>query len=436
MTKARIWGMILVCIGAGIVLLVQAFVLRIKPPDAVQDFIGSYYSAHCLLRRCDPYNPNDVLRTFRAEGGERSLSDPVTRDIITRYLYPPSAFAVMVPLSLMPWTTAHISWAVLSSCSLIIAAYLALDLSFQGAPVLGGALIGYLLANSYVIVVLSNPSELVISLCVIGVWCFLRERFVAVGILCMALSLAVKPQIGGLIWLYFLLAGGVFRKRALQTLLVTALMSVPLIVWVWVVAPHWNEELHANLMHFSAKGGITDPGPSSETANELVNLQVIVSRFDDQPFVYNLVSYLLMVPLILSWVAITVGTRVSQAKAMFALAAIAPLSMLPIYHHFYDTKLLLLTVPALSLLWVRRDRVSWIALVLTAGAFFITGDISHRFIVHLVLGWHPLRIGLGEWCTRALVVFPAPLILLFTGTFYLWIYWRASQPQPRTTREA
>lgn len=429
MTKVRIGGLILVSIGAGIVLLIQAFVLAVKAPDAVHDLIGSYYSAQCLVHHYDPYNPNDVLHIFRAEGGEHSLSNPVTRDVITRYLYPPSAFAVMVPLSLLPWSAAHVLWAFLSSGSLIIAAYLAWDLSAQDAPLLAGALIGYLLANSYVVVAISNPSELVIGLCVIGVWCFIRERFVAIGVLCLALSLAIKPQVPILVWLYFLLAGGVFRKRALQTLLVTAVVTAPFILWVWVVVPHWNDELHANLLYFSVHGGITDPGPSSPTANELVDLQVIISRLYDQPVVYNLVSYLVFAPLSLCWFMVSIGKRVSNMKALYALAAIAPLSMLPVYHHFYDTKLLLLTVPALSILWSHRDRIAWTALLLTSGAFLIIGDTSHRFIESLALSLHLVRGELAERCVRALAVLPAPIILLCTGIFYLWIYWRASRPQ-------
>ncbi len=46
-------------------------------------------------------------------------------------------------------------------------------------------------------------------------------RCVWVGILCLAVSLAIKPHDGGLVWLYFILAGGAFRKRALQSLVVT-----------------------------------------------------------------------------------------------------------------------------------------------------------------------------------------------------------------------
>jgi hypothetical protein len=435
MTKVRIGGLILVSIGAGIVLLIQAFVLTVKAPDAVHDLIGSYYSAQCLVHHCDPYNPDDVLHIFRVEGGEHSLSNPVTRDVITRYLYPPSTFVVMVPLSLLPWSAAHVLWAFLSSCSLIVAAYLIWNLSGQDAPLVAGALIGYLLANSYVVVAISNPSELVIGMCVIGAWCFIRDRFVAIGILCMAVSLAIKPQVPILVWLYFLLAGGAFRRRAVQTLVVTAVAVAPFIVWVWVVAPHWNDELHSNLLYFSVHGGITDPGPSSPTANELVDLQVIISRLYDQPMFYNLASYLVFAPLFLGWLVMSIGKRVSNKKALYALAAIAPLSMLPIYHHFYDTKLLLLTVPAMSLLWSHRGRIAWMALLLTAGAFFITGDISHRFLENLALNLNLVHGELAERCVRALAVLPAPIILLFTGCFYLWVYRRASQSDQKMPLE-
>ena len=434
MTKVRIGGLILVSIGAGIVLLIQAFVLTVKAPDAVHDLIGSYYSAQCLVHHCDPYNPDDVLHIFRVEGGEHSLSNPVTRDVITLYLDPPSTFAVMVPLSLLPWSAAHVLWAFLSSCSLIVAAYLIWNLSAQDAPLVAGALIGYLLANSYVVVAISNPSELVIGLCVIGAWCFIRDRFVAIGIcgrpvsrsslkcrsLCGFTScLPAAPFAGGQCkrwwsrqsrWLHSLSGCGSSHRIGMTSSTPTCCTS-----------------------RFMA--GSPHPGPSSPTANELVDLQVIISRLYDQPMFYNLASYLVFAPLFLGWLVMSIGKRVSNKSALYALAAIAPLSMLPIYHHFYDTKLLLLTVPAMSLLWSHRGRIAWTALSLTAGAFFITGDISHRFLENLALNLHLVDGELAERCVRALAVLPAPIILLFTGGFYLWMYWRSSQSDQKMPME-
>jgi len=79
-----------------------------------------------------------------------------------------------------------------------------------------GALIGFFLANCELLIVLGNMAGVAIGLCVVAVWCFLRERYVAAGIFCLAISLAIKPHDSGLVWLYFLLAGGIYRRRALQ----------------------------------------------------------------------------------------------------------------------------------------------------------------------------------------------------------------------------
>ena len=85
---------------------------------------------------------------------------------------------------------------------LITASFLIWNLSANYAPIVCGALIGFLLVNSEVIVVLCNPAGIAISLCVVAVWCFLRERYVPVGILCLAVSLALKPHDVGLVSLF------------------------------------------------------------------------------------------------------------------------------------------------------------------------------------------------------------------------------------------
>jgi cell division protein FtsW (lipid II flippase) len=77
---------------------------------------------------------------------------------------------------------------------------------------------------------------------------FLEERFVWAGILCLAISLAIKLHNAGQVWLYFLLAGGVYWKRALQTLLITAVLGLAAIAWVMPIAPHWMQELHSNII--------------------------------------------------------------------------------------------------------------------------------------------------------------------------------------------
>jgi alpha-1,2-mannosyltransferase len=426
MTRARLDGLCLLSLGAIVVLLLMIFLARAHSSGAFQDFIADYYSSRCLLHHEDPYLETTVLDRYRAEGGERPLAGAGERAIATRYVYPPTAFVLMVPFALLPWGSAHLLWMATSCGLLILASCLAWDLAASHAPVLAGALIGFLLANSEVVVVLCNPSGLAISLCVIAVWCFVRVRFTWLGVVCLALSLAVKPQDAGLVWLYFLLGSAAFRKLALQTLAAVIALSLPFIAWVSEVAPHWWSELRANLAAFSVRGGLNDPGPSSGLAHDLVDLQVIVSRFVDVPRVYNMVSVLIVLPLLVMWIVATVRSRSNDEAVALGIASIALLTLLPVHHHLYDTKLLLLVVPALAMLWLERGRVGRAAMALTLCAFLVTGDLTSTLLLRIVFALPLPADGFGGWFKSSLMVFPAPLMLLATAAFYLAVYWRST----------
>jgi len=321
--------------------------------------------------------------------------------------------------------------------TLVFASFLIWNLCADSAPVVSGALIGFLLANSELLVIVGNAAGITISLCLVAVWCFLRERFVAAGILCLAVSLANKPHDAGLVWLYFLLAGGTYRKRALQTLVITAALSLVGILWVSQVAPHWMQEWHSNVATASAHGNLNDPGPDSLGGHGLVmviSLQSVFGVFWDNPRIYNTASYLVCAPLLLVWAFVAVRSRPTLARACLALAAVAALSMLPVYHRQYDTKLLLLTVPACVMLWAEGGLVGWLALLVNSAGFVLTGDLPWAVLFGILGHVHAPTTALGMQLLIAVQVFPAPLVLLVMGVFYLWVYVRRcrdhTSPQP------
>jgi len=300
---------------------------------------------------------------------------------------------------------------------------------------LAGALIALFLVNSELLVISSNAAGIVVSLCVVAVCCFLTDRFAAVGILCLAISLTIKPQETGLVWLYFLLSGGMYRKRAIQTLLVAVAISLPAVLWIGHIAPHWLQEWQANLGAFSVKGGINDPGPDSSGGHGLamvISLQSLISVLWDDPRIYNPASYLACAPLLLVWAFITLRTRPSLSRAWLAIASIAALSMLPVYHRQYDAKLLLLTVPACVMLWAEGGVIGWLALVVNSAGFLLTGDLTWAILLGLINRLHLSTTGFSGQIFIALQVFPAPIILLVMGVFYLWVYARKA---PRSTAE-
>jgi len=258
MTRAKLDGLCLLLLGS-VVFLLLGFVLERAAPARLVDFRMMYYPARCLIHNCDPYKESEVLRVYQTGGVDRSSDTVTVRQVVTRYVYLPTAFCFTVPFALLPWGPAHMLWMVLTVGSLILGSFLIWNLGATYAPIVSGVLAGFLLANSEVIVITGTAAGIAVSLCIWAVWCFLRDRFVPAGILCLAISLAIKPQDAGLVWLYFLLAGGTYRKRALQTLLATVALSLPTLLWVWYVAPHWVQELHSNMSAFFAHGGINDP---------------------------------------------------------------------------------------------------------------------------------------------------------------------------------
>jgi len=310
---------------------------------------------------------------------------------------------------------------------LLLAATLIWLAAVNRALKLSTVLICLLLSNAELVLGLGNLAGIVVSLCVIAVWCFLEERFVLAGIFCLAVSLALKPHDAGLVWLYFLLAGGVNRKRALQTLGLTAALTLPAILWVSHVAPQWPQELRANLHTLSAHGSVNDPGPDSLTfhsADNVISLQALFSLIRDDPRFYNVASYLACGMLLLAGAIRVLKSPFTEKNAWLALAAISALSMLPVYHRAYDAKLLLLAVPACAMLWGEGKHLGRIAGVMTTAALLSTADVPATILLVLMNSLKVSAASVWGRLSIALVFHCAPLILLATGVFYLWIYLR------------
>jgi Glycosyltransferase family 87 len=409
LTKVQLDGLYFFLIGSAVFVLLGFTLQRTVPlsDQSMGDFRVVYFPARCLVEGYDPYSQASVQDVYR-----ESLPGQTAEPTTSRLIYPPTLFALMAPISLLPWSAACAVWNILTFGSMIFASYLIWSIGNDISPVLAGALIGFLLANSFTLAILTNSSAVATAFCLIGTWCFIKDKNIPLGVLCLAFSLLARPQTGGLIWLYFLLAGGVYRKRALQVLLVVGLLGIPTVLWVWHISPNWLRELKSNLALMSVHGAISDPGPASLGKYNLVvflNLQAVVSEFRDDPHFYNLVSYAIVAPLLVIWGYFSIKAKKTARNLWLGIATITPLSLLPLYHHVYDAKILLLTVPACALLRTEGRKV---LPGLTILAFVLTGDVP------LVI----FRRILQNLQVPVLEVFPIPLTLLALGIGYLWVY--------------
>jgi uncharacterized membrane protein (UPF0136 family) len=431
MTNARRDGLCLLLLGS-LVFLLFGFALEHAAPAAMVDFGVIYYPARCLLQHGDPYNADAISRVYGAQPGDGQWPTEMGRAFVTRNEYPPTAYPILAPLAMLSWEKARNIWLALIAGSLILAAFLIWDICADQAPAIAGAIIGFLLANCVVAMVLGNVAGIVIAFCAIAVWCFFRERFVWAGVLCLAASLALKPHETGFVWLALLLAGGSYRKRALQTLCAVVAIALPSLLWVWSVSPHWAAELHANLAGFLVHGGTSDPGPASAGSHGidmLVNLQAAASLLRDDPRFYLPVAYTVSAALLLGWAFAALRSRPAPDRIWLSLAAISALSQLPVYHHIHDAKLILLAIPACVFLWARGNRLGKLAIWVTVLAVVFTGDLVWTLILALVRQMPPPATWLGGQIVIAIQVLPAPLAILLMGVFYLYVLVRQNKQE-------
>ena len=434
MTGSKRIAVILLCAGFSTVLNLA---LRRSPGGTIHtvDFAEIYYGDRCALQHKDPYDPPTVLAEFLAQGGRfpkpmpgKPISDSrVAQIVLSNSVNLPTSFFVVLPLALLPWSATSFLWVWFSVLLLALSAWLVWDLGAGTAPAIWAWLAGFMLANLHELISTGNVAGAAVGLCIIATWCFLKQRYALAGVVLLAVSLLLKPHDAGFIWLYFLLAGGALRKRALQTLAVTAVLGLCAAVWIARISPHWYPELHRNISFEVARGGIDDPGPTGAHQNTpapVIDLQAAISVFKDDAAFYNPVSYFAIGALILVWILAVLRKRPSPRGAVFALAPVAALTLLPVYHRPYDAKLLLLTLPACAMLWVTKAPRRWIALALTTAAIIITSDIPLAIDVAIGQSLSLSTSTLAGKIATVLLLRPAPIILLALGCFYLWVYMR------------
>ena len=426
----RVLPIVLILLSSGISVLLGLLVNRASPAGT-ENYRAVYYGARCLIHGTDPYQPGEFLRIYNAESG-KAPTDPLKKFLFLRAatvcVNLPTTLFLVAALAMLPWGPSHVLWLALIAVSLTVAAFLAFDVAKAYAPRVSLFLICILLANSEVLFAVGNTAGLAVSLCVIAVWCFLKKRYEWLGVLGLSLSLALKPHDSGFVWLLLLVAGSALRKRALQSIAITALLAAPALLWVSHVAPNWPRELAVNLAQTSAPGDISDPGPRSisrsGSADVIIDLQTILSLFRDDPKVYNFAAFAICALLLCILLIGALRRSNTQSGIWFGLAAIAALSMLPSYHRPYDAKLLLLAIPASAMLWARGGHYARLTVVLTGLAITLTGDIPLAVISMLTRNMDVTQMGVAAKISTIWLLRPAPLALLGTAIFYSWFYLR------------
>jgi hypothetical protein len=423
--RARADGFLLFCIGM-LLFLAMGFLMLAAQRGPGLDFQHSYISPRCLLEHRDPYKLADMLLVYQEHGGKippACCGDTESLLVEMHYAYLPTIFAVTGLVAVFPIAAAFWIWTALAAGSFLIAAALIWEVGSSYSPRLTGALLCLFLLNSGTLICTGNPASLALSLGVIGAACILRERAVVPGLICLAAGLAMKPQNSGFIWLALVLLGGTSRKRALQSLGVLFVISLPWLVRTWQVAPQWPSEFRANVAALLGQGAVNDPGPAAVLKRgtlTFTNLQSVLSLIHDDPRFYNSASFAIGALLLGILVFLIVRFKASAESRWILIASFSALTLLPVYHRQYDSKLLILTIPACALLWSRKDRLGKFALLVTCLGLLAASDLVWAIYITLTADLHLTGITQRLYFLSRAV--PVPCTIALVAVFYAFAF--------------
>lgn len=379
------------------------------------DFTMLWAAARCLWVGADPYRHAELLDVaLRAGMPRHAWINPV------QYLslYPPTTYLALAPLGALPWVAAKWAWAglnVLAVAAIVVGLRRCVDAARhrRGAGAIGlpWVLTPVLLwAPAHACLLLGNLSVVCAAAAVWACGPSGRSHPRLTAVL-LGVATAVKPQLIGPLALAWML---VWRdRRAAVWLVATGLLfSLVAVGYLFALAPDWIANLRANLDTFTA-GGTADPTAENLNAFTMIDLAPLLHLFLGHRGWVQAVVWLVT----LSAVAAAAYAwarrpdRRDPLPVLQFLSVIATVTLLPVYHRFYDATLLLVPVAAALSLVAGSGAISpgrpgrrlaraglWLGL----GVFLVPGSALLYVAFHRV-GWLPQSWLEPPW-TRALLL--------------------------------
>jgi hypothetical protein len=177
----------------------------------------------------------------------------------------------------------------------------------------------------------------------------------------------------------------------------------------------WASTLRANLSATLSPGGSADPRPANPQAIGDENLQALTSIFFAEAGQFNAAAYAVFLALYGVGLVVVLRAQRGLELHLVALGALSILTLMPVYHRFYDTRLLLLSVPAVVIVFQKRRALGAVIAVLTV---LTTISVQYRVQTYLLQQ--------GKWQTVLankflfiLLLRPQNLVMLFLFLLYL-----------------
>jgi hypothetical protein len=146
---------------------------------------------------------------------------------------------------------------------------------------------------------------------------------------------------------------------------------------------NWTSNLRTNISAAEEPGGVNDYRPTNRAAFYFINLQAVTSVFFADASEFNAAAWAVFLALLTAWIMAVLRTQAGSEMHLLSLGALSALSLTPVYHRFYDTRLLLISVPAVVIVYQKRRLLGAFIGILTALAIIsIQARVQAFLLLH------------------------------------------------------
>jgi hypothetical protein len=386
--------------------------LRALREPGWNDFLSPYIQAKAWVHGNDPYSTRSVISLWPSGNRRPSWVDPeaasgvleVRRGIPSPY--PLSTLVVISPFTVFPWTIALSVWIAISVGSVVLSAFAILSIC--------DCRIGDVRSQLFLIALLAlaplhtglgtaNPAILVVSLTVVTVWAAQRNKKITGGLL-LAIAICVKPTVAGALLLYYVVRRE-WKVIGVTCVVASIIAAVGVCRLAFAGTPWLASYIESTRRMFST-GSLDDfTGPDAIRLN-MVNAQLLFYAVLRSAPLADHLAKLLGAGFLGCWLWLSHQRR--TASGLLEISAISVLSLIPLYHRFYDASLLIW--PLAWVLLRAHKRSTIFAVLLTIAPFLAPGAVFLSEVASRL----PLSVTSSWWWNTVLLPHEVWALILLT----------------------
>jgi hypothetical protein len=324
------------------------------------DFSDIFIGARLWRHGKNPYDSALASSTSKQLVGSQLSIVPI---------YPPSAYLLATPLTLLPWKEDNLCWAVLG---LVGVGTIAWSLAHMGRFAAKDdkawliAAVVFTFRPFHTALQVGNAAVITIAFCLLAVYLAERDQDLFSGVI-LALATCLKPQLGLWIFVYYLVRRRwkVAAAGGLVAILVAGLAVARIPLTLSAILANYRQ----NLQYWFGPGGENDFTTANRFRFPLIDLQVAFYPFLHSAAAANALAYAIFISGAALWGYAMFRGRLRSAP--LAISSLLALSFLCTYHRINDAGIL-----TLPLCWgfeegvqqLRRTRLLVVILVLALAA--------------------------------------------------------------------